>query len=49
MSITFGEKCGRKWGPYHNDLQSTVVRMAVLAFMNRDDKRRLWQKELDKI
>lgn len=49
MSIAFGEKCGSKWGPYHNDLQSTVVLMELLAFMNRADKRRLQQKEWDKI
>lgn len=45
MRITFGEKCGSKWGPYHNDLQSTVVLMALLAFMNRADKKSLQQKE----
>lgn len=45
MSITFGEKCGSKWGPYHNDLQSAVVLIELLAFMNRADKKRLRQKE----
>lgn len=49
MSITFGEKCGSKWGPYHHDLQGTVVLMGLLAFMNRADKRRLQQKEWGKI